>query len=151
MVAKAFTGLLDGLKSIDIIALVKTSVEAHKAEIEDLNIDQLNAGQDATGSQITPPYVPFTIVHKQAKNQPTDCVTLKDEGGFHKSIFVETHQNAFEMNATDPKTAALVGKYGEEILGLTDRNIDETAEIIEETLVKSFEQKFNSNAFKEPR
>ncbi|WP_428668104.1 hypothetical protein [Runella sp.] len=153
MVAKAFTGLLDGLKSIDIAVLVKASVEAHKAEIEDLNIEQLNAGQDATGHAITPPYVPFTIIHKQAKNQPTDRVTLKDEGSFHKSIFVKTHQNAFEMDATDPKTAALVGKYGEEILGLTDKNIDETAEIIEETLVKSFEQKFDNSthAFKEPR
>lgn len=151
MVAKAFVGLLDGLTSIDIAAMVKASVEAHKAEIEDLNTDQLNAGLSANGQRITPPYVPFTVAIKQAKNQPSDRVTLKDEGDFHKSIFVKTHQNAFEMDATDPKTPALVGKYGEAILGLTDRNIDEASEIIEETLVKQFEQKIDTYAPKEPR
>ncbi|AXE21353.1 hypothetical protein DR864_28235 [Runella rosea] len=74
MVAKAFIGLLDGLTSLDIAAMVKASVEAHKAEIEDLNTDQLNAGLSANGQRITPPYVPFTVAVKQAKNQPSDAL-----------------------------------------------------------------------------
>lgn len=150
MVAKAFVGLLDGLTSLDIKAMVKASVEAHTAEIEDLNTDQLNAGLNAEGQRITPPYVPFTVAVKQAKGQPT-YPTMKDEGDFHRSIFVKTHQNAFEMDAADPKTARLIDKYGEEILGLTNKNIDEASEIIEDTLVKIFEQKIESYAPKEPR
>lgn len=151
MVTKAFSGLLDGLKSINYQSIAQASVEAHKPEIEDLNTDQLNAGQNAKGQPIRPPYRPLTVVIKQAKGQSTNRVTLKDEGDFHKSIFVKTHQNAFELEATDPKTAALTDKYGEEILGLTEANIAEASEIIEDTFVKLFEQQFNQHASKKSR
>jgi hypothetical protein len=59
---------------------------------------------------------------KNEKNQPTDRVTLRDTGDFHKSIKVDADRTYFEIYATDWKTDDLKEKYGDEILGLTPEN-----------------------------
>lgn len=68
------------------------------------------------------PYRPSTIRNKQKKGQPTTRVTLRDTGAFHKSMFVVFDSEGFYITASDPKTQALVEKYGEEIFRLTNKN-----------------------------
>lgn len=70
------------------------------------------------------PYTPFTVQIKQMKGQPTDRVTLRDEGDFERSFYLQVDSDIFTIRASDWKTEELVQKYGDEILGLTDDNID---------------------------
>lgn len=69
------------------------------------------------------PYSPVTIAIKEAKGQPTNRVTLRDEGDFESSFFLEVGDKQFEIKASDFKTEDLIKKYGRQILGLTDENI----------------------------
>lgn len=71
------------------------------------------------------PYTPLTIAIKKEKGQPTDRVTLRDEGDFHSSFYLEVGDTQFEIKAADFKTEDLIKKYGRQILGLTNENIAE--------------------------
>lgn len=71
------------------------------------------------------PYSKNTIAVKIAKGQPTNRVTLRDTGEFHASFVVYTDDTKFFIDAKDWKTNKLGEKYGEEIFGLTDENINE--------------------------
>lgn len=97
--------------------------------IVNLNADDqlFDQGINNLGIQIDDyqPYTEYTIEIKKAKGQPTNRVTLHDEGDFANSIFVEVGNNQFEIKAADAKTAALTRKYGRQILGLTKENIQE--------------------------
>lgn len=70
------------------------------------------------------PYSPLTIEIKEAKGQPTNRVTLRDEGDFEASFYLEVSDKQFEIKASDFKTEALIKKYGRQILGLTPENIN---------------------------
>ena len=69
------------------------------------------------------PYSPLTIEIKQAKGQPFDRVTLRDEGDFESSFFLDIGEDRFEIKAADFKTEGLIQKYGRQILGLTVENL----------------------------
>lgn len=69
------------------------------------------------------PYSPMTISIKQKKGQPTNLVTLRDEGDFESSFYLEVGDRQFEVKAGDWKTEELIKKYGRYILGLTNENI----------------------------
>lgn len=71
------------------------------------------------------PYSPLTIAIKEEKGKPTNRVTLRDEGDFESSFYLEVGDNQFEIKASDFKTEDLIKKYGTQILGLTDENIAE--------------------------
>lgn len=82
-------------------------------------------GVNRNGVQISSyrPYRQRTIQIKLKKGQPTNRVTLKDEGLFYASFVVRANELDFVIDATDWKTEELVTKYGSEILGLTDENL----------------------------
>jgi hypothetical protein len=100
--------------------IVKDSPE----QVEDYNLDQLQKGVDAEGEKITPPYTPYTKAAKRAKGQPTDRVTLFDEGDFYRSIQARIDNAGFTLDATDIKTPELIDKYGDMILGLNQNSVD---------------------------
>lgn len=66
-------------------------------------------------------YSPLTIEIKRQKGQPTDRVTLKDEGDFHRGWFATTDKFPIVFGSTDPKADMLEDKYGN-IFGLTQDN-----------------------------
>lgn len=68
------------------------------------------------------PYRPSTIRAKKKKGQPTTRVTLRDTGAFHEAMFVVFDSEGFYITSEDPKTGALVEKYGDEIFRLTNEN-----------------------------
>ena len=65
--------------------------------ILDANRDQLFAGKDKQGKEIIPEYTPTTISIKKEKGQPTDRVTLKDTGEWHRSLFMKTESNKIPL------------------------------------------------------
>ena len=113
-------GLLSG-------CIVKEIILNNDAYIIDLNAERqlYEQGVNNLGIKISDyaPYRPLTIAIKEEKGQPTDRVTLRDEGDFQSSFYLEVNERQFEIKASDWKTEDLVKKYGRQILGLTDENI----------------------------
>lgn len=104
---------------------VEDTVRDNTAFLEDANTDQLAQGKDSTGQPITPEYADLTRTIKQLKGQPTDRVTLRDEGDFYTGIVARLGGKQVELVGTDPKTAALEEKYGPDIIGLPDAALEE--------------------------
>lgn len=112
--------------------MIQNIVFENEAYIIDMNAeDQLfEQGINNLGVDIMDyaPYVPYTIDVKKARGQPYDRVTLRDEGFFYESFFIEADNEKFEIKAADMKTEELIRKYGRQILGLTDQNLQSLIE-----------------------
>ena len=115
-------GLSSGLFVRDIINDGMTTAFIIDANAEEQLFEQ---GVNRLGVSIMDyaPYSPVTIAIKEAKGQPTNRVTLRDEGDFQSSFYLEVGDKQFEIKAADWKTEELIKKYGRQILGLTDENI----------------------------
>ena len=102
-------------------------VEENKELVLDMNTqDQLfERGVNSKDQKILPPYTPYTVKMKKILGQPSNRVTLRNEGNFHSSFYLKRESKEIEISATDEKTEALVDKYGEEIFGLTPDNLEE--------------------------
>lgn len=107
--------------------LIQNIIWENEAYIVDMNAEEqlFEQGINRLGVKISDyaPYSPVTIEIKEAKGQPTNRVTLRDEGDFESSFFLEVGDKQFEIKASDFKTEDLIKKYGRQILGLTDENI----------------------------
>ena len=104
------------------------AVRENTSKIIEMNVGQLNDhGVNSLGIRIDTyaPYSPYTVRVKTEKGQPTDRVTLRDTGEFHKSFEVVIDPTGFYITATDSKTNELVDKYGEKIFGLIPENKSE--------------------------
>ncbi len=120
----------------EAIALAKEE----SAFILDANVEQLEEGKRADGSRIGPPYRPLTVRIKREKGQRTDRVTLRDTGDFHESFTLHVRNDLVGVTATDRKTAKLTNKYGREIFGLSDENVQELIERIREGMKMKFKE-----------
>lgn len=81
-------------------------------------------GEDGAFIMDYDPYKPSTIAIKERKGQPTDRVTLRDTGAFHKSFYIEYGDNEFTITAEDWKTPLLMERYGGGIMNLTDEHLN---------------------------
>ncbi len=95
--------------------------------------DQLfKKGIDSTGKslkEIGGDYSPFTKKRKSAKGQPTNRVTLKDTGKFHKSFGVIPDFSGFTIlsdpiKVSDGFQTNLFDRWGGNVEGLTTENIN---------------------------
>lgn len=68
------------------------------------------------------PYAPGTVEAKIAEGKPYDRVTLRDEGDFESSFFIDADRKKFEIKASDWKAEDLARDYKSEIFGLTEEN-----------------------------
>jgi len=117
------------LKAIAYDQLMKESIKEHESEIADLNTEQMNKGIKGDGSEIGQ----YANIAYKGRLKPVD---LYDTGSFHDKVYVELYDDVFEMNSRDEKTEKLIGKYGEEILDLTEQNKNVTSEIIKPTFIE---------------
>ena len=107
--------------------IIQNIIWDNEAYIVDLNAEEqlFEQGINRLGVEISDyaPYSPVTIPIKEAKGQPTNRVTLRDEGDFESSFYLEVGDKQIEIKAYNFKTEDLIKKYGRQILGLTDENI----------------------------
>lgn len=128
---KRITDLIGRLKNLEagFIQTIQRVLEENETIILEMNSeDQLfEKGMRRDGVHIDSyaPYAPYTIQIKREKGQPFDRVTLRDEGDFESSFFLNITNTGFEIKASDWKTEELTFSYGAEILGLTDENLTE--------------------------
>ena len=113
----------------NIISDVRDIVIENKALIIDMNAENqlYEQGVNNLGVNISDymPYTDATVEFKKMKGQPYNRVTLRDEGDFHSSFYIDARETEFELKASDWKTEKLTKKYGRQILGLTDENKSE--------------------------
>lgn len=124
---------------------IEKVVQTSERFIVKMNAEQMNAGQLSTGQSIRPSYAPATIQYKKRKGQPFDRVTLRDTGNFHfsqlkaiaryKDFVIDT-----SLSGSRPY-GFLMSKYGEDILGLNDKN---KKELVNKKLLKPLEKLFNT-------
>jgi hypothetical protein len=107
--------------------MIQKIIQENEAAIIDMNAQEqlFESGENSLGVSIASyaPYTPITIEIKRMKGQPTNRVTLRDEGDFESSFYLVISDKQFEIKASDWKTEELVEKYGSSILGLTKENI----------------------------
>ena len=100
-------------------------IKQNETTILDLNRQEqlYKKGIDSLGLELKP-YAVFTIEIKQMLGQPYDRTTLNYSGSFYDGFFLKYDKNNFtlEFNSTDEKTPELIGKYRENIFGLTREN-----------------------------
>lgn len=130
--------------------LVRNVILDNEAYIVDLNaqVQLYEEGVNSLGVSIADyqPYSPITIQIKREKGQPTNRVTLRDEGDFESSFYIQANDQQFEIKAADWKTEELIKKYGRQILGLTNENVEKLIwEIIFPDLLEHFKKELKVN------
>lgn len=119
-----FKILANNLKKINTDLLVKQVVEQVDEEMILLNAEnQLDErGVDNTGASLGQYSEQYKKI-KRRKGQRTDHVTLRDTGTFKKEFKVKAKKDEAEIYSTDKKTMWLMNRYGRNIFGLTDENL----------------------------
>lgn len=106
--------------------VIRDAVIENEAIILDMNTQDQLFEKGITADNISiasyQPYRPNTITIKALKGQPTNRVTLKDEGDFYRSFYLEYYDDRVFITAGDDKAEKLAFKYGERIFGLTEEN-----------------------------
>lgn len=107
--------------------LVRETFDEHKSLIIHYNADEqmYKLGQDSKGSIIRPAYRPATVRIKRAKGQPTDRVTLKDTGRFHKTLIVTPKEDYVEISSDVEYAKYLFKRYGDDVLGIQEELLKE--------------------------
>ena len=76
------------LKKININKITESILKNLDNVIIDMNTSQLrNDGMDSESKTLPLPYAPMTIAYKKASGQPTDRITLYDEGDFQDRFY----------------------------------------------------------------
>lgn len=119
-----FTGKLE---AVDLNQVIGKAIDENESLISDLNGSQLNEGLDSKGGDLGE-YKDFSYKNRF---RPVD---LRLTGEFRRSIYPKNEGDVFVMDATDWKAESLVERYGDDILGLNDENIQKAGEIIKEDL-----------------
>ena len=128
-------------KKIDINKITKSILKELDNVIVDMNTSQLkDKGEDSESKKLPLPYAPMTIEYKKLKGQPTDRITLYDEGDFQNAFYVKYTNEDFSLWSTDGKTEKLVKEWGENIFGLTDNNL---TELIQKDLLPALQTELN--------
>jgi hypothetical protein len=121
-------GTIERLKGFNdkVAEAIKEALKENETVICELNSQDQLFEQGITRDNIKiadyAPYSPYTEMVKKLKGAPTSRVTLRDEGDFHYSFYIEFETDGFKIRASDWKEEDLVKSYGKEILGLTDEN-----------------------------
>ena len=134
--------ILNKLKNLDINKLLNVVLTSLESEIIEMNTeDQLfNKGVTIRNVKIVPSYADSTKKIKRRKGQPTNRVTTRDSGAYHRSFNVIFGSTEFEVTATLVTNKGfalpehLENRYGG-LEGLTDENVTNLTNLIRPQLV----------------
>lgn len=124
-------GLLSKFKisTDELIGIVQDALNEEKEYILILQKQQLAKGEKADGTS-TPRYSPKTIRVREVEGNPVkgERIALYDTGEFWNKMWVLAVNGELEIYSSDGKTEMLLATYGENVLGLTDDNIEQLFE-----------------------
>jgi hypothetical protein len=142
-----YGGILDVLDKVDAINdsdawLFALSHDDVRKEIIRMNTESqlFDEGIDSLGHDLGT-YRPFTIEVKKKTGLPYDRVTLFQDGTFYSSFRVTYDAESFTIDANGDKgDKNLFDVYGENILGLTDFNMERVNSVILQYYAEWFEK-----------
>ena len=113
----------------ELIGIVQDALNEEKEYILILQKQQLAKGEKADGTS-TPRYSPKTIRVREAEGNPVkgERIALYDTGEFWNKMWALAVNGELEIYSSDGKTEMLLATYGENVLGLTDDNIEQLFE-----------------------
>lgn len=113
----------------ELIQIIQDALNEEKEYILVLQKQQLAKGQKADGTS-TPRYSPKTIKVRDAEGNPVkgERIAFYDTGDFWNKMWSLAENGELEIYSADGKTEMLLATYGENILGLTDENIEQLLE-----------------------
>lgn len=119
---EVFETSIDILKRIrdDIPALIAEIIEENKERIADMNRANLDEGRRADGSSL-PNYSPGSVAKFGKRPGP---MTLEKTGAFKRRITVKANQTFAEIIGLDSKTGMLQARYGLDITGVSDDDLE---------------------------
>lgn len=102
----------------------RREIEAEKITLKNYIIDSqlYEKGIDGNGKSLGG-YTRTTIRMKIAKNQPYDHVTLKDEGDFYASIYINAYDDHFEVGSDVSHEKFIFKRYTKNVLKITNENM----------------------------
>ena len=103
--------------------LLLTFVKANENALIDFNTRQLLEGKDSFDKAIDPIYASAGYAEMKLHLNPRGVVDLKLTGEFHNSIFIDANQYPIIFKSSDSKADELLAKYGEEVLGVTGKDL----------------------------
>ncbi|MCK9220204.1 MAG: hypothetical protein M0P47_09170 [Bacteroidales bacterium] len=138
---------IEGASSVDMGQIINRAVEKKEKVLVYMNWkDQLyEQGIDSEGRQL-PPYKKSTQRIKKAKSQRYDHTTLRDTGEFEGNFIIIYRPNEIEFSARPTYrdgmdlTLHLQDRYGTDIFGLTQPNIEKLQEIIKDDIIEELRQ-----------
>lgn len=137
------TALLEKVERIDVGlkdgTMMRDAVAVWEGRMIEANQKQMYSGLDSNDEEIWPEYSPQTVRNKMAEGQPYDRVTLKDTGRFYDEMGIIYGDDSFEITSRDWKTEKLKEKYGQAILGLNDKSMDDFSFVVSYALLEDFE------------
>ena len=127
------------IKEIDERWLIDRLIEIlidYRYELEDKNREQLREGKKSDGS-LFKEYAPLSVFLKGNNFDFRGHYRLQlfDTGSFHSELFLDIQDDKIFFWSRDSKTSELVGKYGDNIFGLTEKNVNLVMPKIEDKLI----------------
>lgn len=133
--------MLDTLETLDISRLCSKVMQDNLREIPPLIEQQLDKGLRSDGSEILPAYTQTTIQIKELKGQPTDRVTLHDEGNYYRGLYADMQgDQGFITGSKDVKSDKLDKKYATAKGRLTAMNETSKEELADNYLEPEFQR-----------
>lgn len=132
-------------------AAINRIIKRHEAEILSWNTqNQLyDQGIGGDGERLIPEYAESTKKRKSKLGQPIDRVTLRDTKTFHDKFtihygydYIQIEAPPLIKNRSFSLTSWLKERYGKDIFGLTEANLEKLREIVKKEL--PFELKQNA-------
>jgi len=116
--------MLARLERIDLTELTAFALELKEVEVIRLQQGQLSSGFDAAGKRLAR-YRSGDYAEQKNRQNPAPGFGNPDlnlTGAFYRGMFLTTTGEQYTLLSTDPKTEALVAKYGELVFGFTEDN-----------------------------
>jgi len=133
---QAYVRALDEIER-DFDSIILDLVRDHEKEVLAMNTDdQLFEGKDAENRTLKPPYSQGYKRFKRSRGLPTDRVTTRLDGDYHESFFITYGTDEFTIDAKDFKKPFLEKRYGSNLSGLTDDNIDKLSALLAPELLE---------------
>lgn len=144
---KKLEDVLYNIKGLDVNDFMQSIYEEPEFQrlVGFLNTEQqLYLGIDSKGESLGE-YSDSTIAYKKRKNQVVDRVTLKDTGDFYSDFDIIPQEDGFLITNVNEKALILIDKYGNNIFGLVDENLQKVINYIKVRLKIYFLQTIIKN------
>lgn len=125
-----FERIVENLQKTDMEAIVLKLLNDRADEMLQMERSRLLEGLLSTGQQISPPYASSSYAEYKLKLNPLGVVDLTLTGAFTGAFIMSATSFPIFFGSLDEKSFSLIQKYGDDIFGETQEDLDKINEEI---------------------